>query len=117
MTLALTIDVARGGAEHQRLGDRVNALYVDKLDGKIDGDFYDRMAGEWRGELWRLLREIDRHEGAEQSYMVEGVQILELAKRALSLFARQAPRQERRLLNFILSNCSWEDSEVIATFV
>jgi hypothetical protein len=91
-------------------------MYVDKLDGKIGGDFYDRFAGEWREEQRRLQREIDRHQQAEESYMDEGVQILELARNAQRLFARQEPRQKRRLLNFVLSNCSWEDGVVRATF-
>jgi hypothetical protein len=29
---------------------------------------------------------------------------------------RQPAREKRRLLNFVLSNCSWEDGEVVATF-
>ena len=48
--------------------------------------------------------------------MDEGVRILELARNAQRLFERQEPRQKRRLLNFVLSNCSWEDGEVRATF-
>jgi hypothetical protein len=48
--------------------------------------------------------------------MDEGVQILELARNAQRLFERQEPRQKRRLLNFVLSNCFWEDGEVRATF-
>ena len=91
-------------------------MYVDKLDGKIGGDFYDRFAGEWREEQRRLQCEIDRHHQADESYMDEGVQILELARNAQRLFAQQEPRQKRRLLNFVLSNCSWEDGEVVATF-
>lgn len=63
-----------------------------------------------------MQREIDRHETAEQSYMDEGVQILELARNAQRLFERQEPREKRRLLNFVLSNCSWENGEVRATF-
>jgi hypothetical protein len=35
-------------AEHKQLGDRINVMSIDKLDGKIGGDFYDRVAGEWR---------------------------------------------------------------------
>lgn len=108
--------IERLRAEHTRLGERINAMYVDKLDGKIGGDFFDNFAGEWRAEQNRLQREIDRHEVAEQSYMEEGVQILELARNAQGLFERQEPRQKRRLLNFLLSNCSWEDGEVRATF-
>lgn len=48
--------------------------------------------------------------------MDEGVQILELASNAQKLFESQEPRQKRRLLNFLLSNCSWEGGEVVATF-
>src|SRR5690606_34020698 len=32
------------------------------------------------------------------------------------LFASQEPREKRRLLNFLLSNCTWEDGDVVATF-
>jgi site-specific DNA recombinase len=91
-------------------------MYIDKLDGKIGGDFFDKMAGEWREGQQRLQRDIDRHEGGEQSYMEDGVQILELARNAQALFERQPAREKRRLLNFVLSNCSWEDGEVVATF-
>jgi site-specific DNA recombinase len=91
-------------------------MYVDKLDGRVDGAFFDKMSAEWREEQNRCLREIERHEAAEQSYMDEGVQILELARNAQRLFERQEPRQKRRLLNFVLSNCTWEEGEVVATF-
>jgi len=47
--------------------------------------------------------------------MDEGVQLLELARNAQRLFARQEPRQKRRLLNFVLSNCSWADGVMTAT--
>ena len=103
-------------AEHRRLGERISAMYVDKLDGKIGGDFFDKMAGEWREEQNRCLRDIERHQAAEQSYMDEGLKILELARNAQALFERQPAREKRRLLNFVLSNCSWEDGEVVATF-
>ncbi|KAF0119616.1 MAG: resolvase, partial [Xanthobacteraceae bacterium] len=108
--------IERLRAEHKRLGERISAMYIDKLDDKIGGDFYDKFAGEWREEQLRLQREIDRHEAAEQSYIDEGVQILELALNAQRLFERQGPRQKRRLLNFVLSNYSWEDGKVRATF-
>ena len=74
------------------------------------------MSAEWREEQDRCQREIERHQAADQSYMDEGVQILELARNAQKLFERQEPREKRRLLNFVLSNCSWEDGEVVATF-
>ena len=87
-----------------------------KLDGRVGAAFFDQMAAEWRAEQARCQREIDRHQEADKSYMDEGVQILELARNAQRLFERQEPRQKRRLLNFVLSNCTWEDGEVVATF-
>jgi hypothetical protein len=91
------------------LGDGEGAARaaIDKLDGKIGGDFFDKFSGEWRAEQQRLRREIDRYETTEQSYMEEGVQVFELARNAQRLFERQEPREKWRLLNFLLSNCSW----------
>src|ERR1700694_6125812 len=83
--------IERLRAEHKRLGGRMSAIYIDKLDGKIGGDFYDKFAGEWGEEQLRLPLEIDRREAAEQSYMDEGVQILELSRNAQKLFERQEP--------------------------
>ena len=108
--------VRRLQAEHKRLGDRINAMYLDKLDGRVDGAFFDKMSAQWREEQTRCLREIARHESAEQSYMDEGIQILELARNAQKLFERQEPREKRRLLNFLPSNSSWENGEVVAAF-
>ena len=54
--------------------------------------------------------------GADKSYLHEGVALLDLARNAQRLFAKQEPREKRRLLNFVLSNCTWEDGEVVATF-
>ena len=44
--------------------------------------------------------------------MDEGVQLLELARNAQRLFAKQEPREKRRLLNFLVSNCSWKGGEL-----
>lgn len=108
--------IKRLRAEYDRLQARIDTMYIDKLDGKIGGDFFDKMAGQWREEQTRCLRDIERHQEAEQSYMEEGVRILELARNAQALFERQPAREKRRLLNFMLSNCSWEDGQVVATF-
>ena len=73
-------------------------------------------AGKWSEEQRRLQRDIERHEEAEQSYMEEGLRILELARNAQALFERQPARETRRLPNFVLSNCTWEDGQAVATF-
>jgi hypothetical protein len=84
------------------------------FDGKIDGAFFERMSAEWRVEQDRCLREIERHQVAEQSYLEEGVRLLELARNARRLFEKQEPREKRRLLNFVVSNCTWRGGRLSA---
>jgi site-specific DNA recombinase len=108
--------IARLQAEYSRLQNRIDAMYVDKLDGRVDTTFFDRKAVEWRGEQDRLLRSIEEHQTANRTYIDEGVRLLELAHRAYELFRKQEPQEKRRLLNFLLSNCTWKGGELQATF-
>jgi predicted nuclease with TOPRIM domain len=81
----------RHQAEYNRLNDRVHAMYVDKLDGVVDAAFFERMSSQWRDEQNRCPREIERLQAADRSYMEEGVQLLDLARNAQRLFAKQEP--------------------------
>ena len=108
--------IKRHQAEYKRLDERIHAMYVDKLDGLVDAAFFERMSNQWREEQNRCLREIERLQAADRSYIEEGVQLLDLARNAQRLFAMQEPREKRRLLNFLLSNCTWKDGEVVTTF-
>ncbi len=108
--------IRRHQTEFKRLQDRINSMYVDKLDGLVDTAFYERMSNQWREEQNQCQREIGRYQNADKSYKDEGIALLDLARNAQRLFAAQEPREKRRLLNFLLSNCTWEDGEVVATF-
>jgi site-specific DNA recombinase len=107
--------IARLQAEYGRFQNRIHAMYVDKLDGRVDAAFFDRMSTEWRAEQARCVREIEHHQLADQSYLEEGVRLLELGRNAQRLFERQEPREKRRLLKFVVSNCSWKGGELTAT--
>ena len=61
-----------------RLQNRIEAMYVDKLDGRVDAAFFDRKAAEWRAEQGRLMRAIKEHQSADQTYLEEGIRLLEL---------------------------------------
>jgi len=108
--------IKRLQADHARIAGRIEDMYLDKLDGRVEADFYDRKAAEWRRELDRLGAAIDERQATARSYLPEGVRLLELARRAPELFETQEPREKRRLLNFLLSNCSWKDGTLHAEF-
>ena len=108
--------IGRLQAEYRKLQGRIDAMYVDKLDGKIDGAFFERKSSEWRAEQDRILRDIEAHQNANRTYIEEGVQLLRLTQQAPRLFERQAPAEKRRLLNFLLSNCVWKGGELRAEY-
>ena len=107
--------ISRLQNEYTRLEGRIHAMYVDKLDGKIDVGFFDSKAREWREEQDRIQRTIEEHQEANRSYLDEGIRILELSQKAHELFQKQEPREKRRLLNFLLSNCTWKNGELEVT--
>jgi site-specific DNA recombinase len=102
--------------QNNRLQRRIDVIYVDKLDGRIDARFFDQNHTEWREEQQRLRDSIAEHEQANESYISEGVMLLELANRASELFAQQPASEKRRLLDFVLSNCTWKSGELTPKF-
>jgi site-specific DNA recombinase len=107
--------IGRLRAEYDRLHARVHAMYVDKLDGKVDGAFFERTSAEWQAQQNYCQREIERHQTADRSYLEEGVRLLELARNAQRLFERQESREKRRLLNFVVSNSTWKGKKLEVT--
>lgn len=91
-------------------------MYLDKLDGRIDAAFFDRKAAEWRAEPDSILSQIAAHTGANQNYIEEGVRLLELAQGAQALFEKQPALEKRKLLDFLLSNCTWKGGELTVQF-
>jgi site-specific DNA recombinase len=81
--------ISRLQAEYRRLQSRIDAMFLNKLDGRIDTGFFDDKSPEWRGEQDRLLRDLATHRAANRTCIEQGVQLLQLAHRAHQLFERQ----------------------------
>ncbi len=99
--------VAELQKRYQKLQDRIDAMYVDKLDGNISGAYFEEKSAEWRKEQADTRRKIEVHEQANQSYIEEGIQLLELADKSYDLYSAQPPEEQRRLLNCVVSHATW----------
>ena len=102
--------------QYQKLQDRIDAMYVDKLESKISEAFFTRKSEEWGAEQGDILRRIEQHQGANRSYFEEGTRLLELAQEAVTLYEKQEMEEKRRLLNFVFSNSTWKDSKLIPAY-
>jgi hypothetical protein len=105
--------IGRLQREHRCIQDRIDRMYEDKLDGRIDNDFFDRKAGEFRAEQARIMSDIARHQPAMASYVDERARLADLARRAAALFEAQPTAEKRKLLNYVVNECKWKGEELV----
>ena len=108
--------VARLQDQERRIQKRLDAMYEDKLDGKITEEFWERKSREWRQKQLQLHEAIERHRTANQFYFDEGVRVLELAQRAYDLWLRQPQSEKRKLLDILLSNCTFDGATLLPEY-
>lgn len=100
---------------YQRLQNRLDAMYVDKPDGAISQSFFEEKSVQWRKEQEDILRRIEKHQGANQTYLEEGVRISELSQHAVILYEKQNSHEKRRL-DLVLSNSIRKDWTLIPNY-
>ncbi len=98
--------IKRHPGEYKRLQDRINAMYVDKLDGLVDTAFFEKMPNQWREEQNRCLREIERRQNADKSYK-DVVATFRQPFDLLAETATAAARSEMRGLPKSAKNEAW----------
>ena len=57
-----------------------------------------------------------RHERANDTYIRKGIEILELAKQAHSRYLKENDQGRRRMLNVLLSNCTYKRGSLFPTY-
>jgi len=55
---------------------------------------------------------LEEHTHADRNYVETGTRILELAKRAYSLYIDQTPDEQSKLVSIIASNCTLQGGKV-----
>jgi len=104
------------GQQKQRLEDRLERMYLDKLDGAISEDEYKRLSNKFRSELSDVKVRMDQLKEKNEGNLDSAKAVLELAQKAASLYSTQIPAEKRRLLNSVYSNSSWAGGELTPNF-
>ena len=108
--------IERLQAELKRIQDRLDAVYEDKLDGKVSEDFWERKSREWRSQQLGLQARIERHLAANQFYFEAGVKVLKLAQKAYTLWLAQPRTEKRKLLSLLQSSCTFDGTSLTASY-
>ena len=88
----------------------------DFVEGKITDDFWSRKSQQWDDELRTIDAERARLDGPHEPLAATAEKILELAKKAEILFKSQNPTEQRRLLETVLSNCTFDRGTLSPTY-
>lgn len=89
----------------KRLSERVAQSYADKLDGKIDEEFWSAQNKRWGDERVRLEEALRRIESSAPSETLAKVRdLLKLAKDIVPIYKSANVEEKRRLLNLVCIN-------------
>jgi hypothetical protein len=95
--------------ERVELTQKLDAIYEDKLAGRISTELWERKHAEYSHILNRLVGTLAEHRFAEDNYLATGVRVLELAKGAYSLYIDQNHEEQAKLVSLMASNCTLKD--------
>jgi hypothetical protein len=90
--------------------------FDDFTSGKISEEFWTRKSQEWEAELQNVQSEHAKIEQPQPCVLTRAQKILELAKQAEFLYKSQKPAEQRRLLETVLSNCTFDRGTLSHTY-
>ena len=103
-------------ARHDKLQEHIEAMYLDKLEGRVDTAFFDKMHRKWRSEQAELQRSLGEHDTADSICVEEGIRLMEMASLLPRAFAAEPPHEKRRMLKYLHSNSTWADGVLTVEF-
>lgn len=101
--------------QFDRLENRIERLYEDKLDGVIEEDFYKTKAQEYRREQVNIKSKLDNLHTADEEYYRTAESILKLCSKAPEIFQSSKVEAKRHLIKMVLSNPVINDGKLCST--
>jgi hypothetical protein len=98
--------------ELDRLQTRLDVLYDDRLDGRIDASTYDKKAEEIRGTQQRARIKIAQYQSPALAPPTQALDLMSLTSQGAELFERQSAREQRRLLRLVVREAIWQNGEL-----
>ena len=98
--------------QKQKIKDRLEKIYIDKLDGNITNEFWLEKHTQWNNELETIQIVLNSHEKTSVKYLEHGIKILELCTNAYRLYSHKLPEEKAKMLKILLSNSSLKGGKV-----
>ena len=90
--------------EYDKYQNRIERMYQDHLDEKIDENMYSKLLSQYKGKQEELINQMKNHSDGDESFYITAGMVLNLAQRAKDIFKSSKVDEKRQLLGFLLSN-------------
>jgi len=110
--------VDRVRSDYEKIKSKDNRLLEVYLepDTSITKDLYDKKHQEYADQLQKLTMELDEHRNADHEYQTTVATLINVARRARSIFDNcSEPIEKRAFLNFLLQNPSIKGKKLYFT--
>jgi len=97
---------------YERMQKRLDSLYDDKLDEKIDKDFYEKKFKQYSEEKESVLEAIKKHSQSNSKYFELGMNIYELSQKAPEIYQKATTEEKRQLLGLVFDTLSLREEKL-----
>ena len=109
--------IASLNGQQMLLRNRLEKLYLDKIDGRISEEFYGERRYGWESELREIEQQLVALRRAELNYYDVGLKFLEFSQKLHTYWQEVDNRTVRgALLKTLLSNCKIKDGKLDPTY-
>jgi site-specific DNA recombinase len=109
-------EVKRLEEQHRRVQTKLEAIYEDRLEGRISKELYDRKAHDLRTQSLELLSRMNEMRVSAPASVQEAIDLMDLTSRAADLFLKQPTSEKQRFLKLVLKSARWQDGRLCTEF-
>jgi site-specific DNA recombinase len=102
--------------QHRRIDSKLEAMYEDRLEGRITPEMYDRKARELREQALELSRRINEVQASAPAPVQDAIDLMDLTSRAADLFLIQPAREKQRFMRLVMKSATWRDGQLQTQF-
>ena len=102
--------------QHRRVQAKLEAIYEDRLEGRISKDLYDRKSQELRTQSLELLGRINEMRASAPAPVEDAINLMDLTSRSAELFPMQPAPEQQHFLKLLLKAATWQDGRLCTEF-
>lgn len=89
---------------YRTIQNNISKAYADRLEGAIEYEFWRQQNERMNQDLMAVEAQIASLRTANAAYVEKGIQLMELARQASTLFQKMTNDEKREMVNLVLSN-------------